>query len=360
MRKTLYLTDCEGPISKNDNAFELAQHFIPNGGEFFAKLSRYDDFLADIEKKPGYKAGDTLKLVVPFLKAYGATDRAIREFSSRGLVLVPRADEMLRAVSGLMPAYIISTSYRPYIEALCAAINFPLSNTYCTEIQLDSHVLPDSEVRWLETLVEEVLSLPEIDLPADATSFEELDDGSRTTIGKLNELFWQELAQLESGKMMSSVDPVGGTEKARAAASARDRERCEWRDVIYVGDSITDRDAMELVKSHGGTAISFNGNRYALQFADYAVVSHDALICAVLAHAFREGGADGLKSLAEGWNRQQLPRDIIPDEMRPEVERIASSDTLFARIGPERLPELTTISEHVRKSIRGTTIGSLG
>jgi energy-converting hydrogenase A subunit R len=113
MRNTLYLTDCEGPISKNDNAFELGRHFIPDGGAFFAKLSRYDDFLADIEKKPGYKAGDTLRLIAPFLKAYGVTDAAIREFSSEGLLLVPRADEMLRAVSGSMPTYIISTSYRP-------------------------------------------------------------------------------------------------------------------------------------------------------------------------------------------------------------------------------------------------------
>ena len=81
MRKTLYLTDCEGPVSKNDNAFELAEHFVPEGGAFFAKVSRYDDYLADIERKPGYKAGDTLKLIVPFLKAHGATDDAVREFS---------------------------------------------------------------------------------------------------------------------------------------------------------------------------------------------------------------------------------------------------------------------------------------
>ena len=125
MRKTLYLTDCEGPISKNDNAFELAQHLMPDGGKFFAKVSRYDDFVADIEKKPGYKAGNTLQLIVPFLKAYGVTDEAIREFSSEVLLLVPRADEMLRAVSASMPAYIISTSYRPYIDALCAAVGFP-------------------------------------------------------------------------------------------------------------------------------------------------------------------------------------------------------------------------------------------
>ncbi|MFQ6074292.1 MAG: hypothetical protein ACE5KC_03635, partial [Candidatus Bathyarchaeia archaeon] len=66
----VFISDCEGPISKNDNAFELATHFIPEGDSFFTLISRYDDILADIVKKPGYKAGDTLKLILPFLKAY--------------------------------------------------------------------------------------------------------------------------------------------------------------------------------------------------------------------------------------------------------------------------------------------------
>jgi len=360
MTKTIYLTDCEGPITKNDNAFELAQQFIPDGGAFFAKLSRYDDFLADIEKKPGYKAGDTLRLIAPFLKAYGATDAAIREFSSERLLLVPRADEMLQTVSSSMPAYIISTSYRPYIEALCAAIKFPKSNAYCTEIQLDSHHLPDNEVRTLKSLVEEILSLPEIDLPADATTFEQLDEGSKTTITRLNEVFWQELVNLEAGKLISSVNPVGGTEKADAAASARDREECDWFGVIYVGDSITDKDAMELVRSRGGTAISFNGNRYALQSAEYAVVAEDAFICALLVHVFREHGSDGLQSVAANWNTRDWPHEIVPEQIRSELDRYASDIAIFARIVPERLPELTEISERVRKTLRGTKIGSLG
>ena len=40
-----FTTDCEGPISKNDNAQELSAHFIPRGETFFAIVSKYDDFL---------------------------------------------------------------------------------------------------------------------------------------------------------------------------------------------------------------------------------------------------------------------------------------------------------------------------
>ena len=30
-----FITDCEGPLTLNDNAFELAEHFIENGGKLF-------------------------------------------------------------------------------------------------------------------------------------------------------------------------------------------------------------------------------------------------------------------------------------------------------------------------------------
>ena len=63
----VFVTDCEGPISKNDNAYELTNRFITDGDKFFSVLSHYDDFLAEVAKKPGYKAGDTLKLVLPFI-----------------------------------------------------------------------------------------------------------------------------------------------------------------------------------------------------------------------------------------------------------------------------------------------------
>lgn len=49
----VFVSDCEGPISKNDNAFELAANFIPNGDIIFANISKYDDVLADVLHKPG-------------------------------------------------------------------------------------------------------------------------------------------------------------------------------------------------------------------------------------------------------------------------------------------------------------------
>lgn len=46
-----FITDCEGPLTLNDNAFELADNFIENGGKLFKILSLYDDYLVDIVKR---------------------------------------------------------------------------------------------------------------------------------------------------------------------------------------------------------------------------------------------------------------------------------------------------------------------
>jgi len=70
--------DCEGPITKNDNALEISRYFLPEGEKFFSLLSRYDDFLTDIIKRKGYRAGTTLAFIIPFLKAYGATNKIIK------------------------------------------------------------------------------------------------------------------------------------------------------------------------------------------------------------------------------------------------------------------------------------------
>lgn len=79
----IFISDCEGPISKNDNAYELTAHFVPKGKKLFSIISKYDDILVDVVKKEGYNAGDTLKLILPFLKAYDVSDEKMREFSAK-------------------------------------------------------------------------------------------------------------------------------------------------------------------------------------------------------------------------------------------------------------------------------------
>ena len=83
MFKKSFITDCEGPLTLNDNAFEMAKYFIDNGDDLFKTLSLYDDFLADVVKKENYKAGNTLKLILPFFALKNLKNKDLVEFSQR-------------------------------------------------------------------------------------------------------------------------------------------------------------------------------------------------------------------------------------------------------------------------------------
>ena len=67
MVKKVFITDCEGPLTLNDNAYELADEFIEDGGKLFKIISRFDDYLVEDVKLENYHAGDTLKDLMTLL-----------------------------------------------------------------------------------------------------------------------------------------------------------------------------------------------------------------------------------------------------------------------------------------------------
>ena len=217
--KRVFISDCEGPISKNDNAFEAAARFVPNGDKLFTLISKYDDVLADVVKKPGYNAGDTLKLILPFLKAYGVTDERLKEFSAENLVLIAGSRETLKHVRSLSDAFVVSTSYEHYIKALCDELGFPFENTYCTRISLDKYVLSSRENSQLRELATEIAQMPMITIPSTAKSLEDFSEQDRETVMQLDSIFWEEDKQ--NGRWYS----FQGSEADRRAPESRSRQR---------------------------------------------------------------------------------------------------------------------------------------
>jgi len=335
-------TDCEGPISKNDNAMELSEFYIPGGRQFFAIVSKYDDYLADIEKRQGYKAGDTLKLILPFLKAFGATDEGMRQFSRDHILLVPGAKEALQDIHGTMEAFIISTSYEPYIHALCEVIKFPKDRTYSTRIHLDQYPIRKEEKEKVIQLAQEVMKMEMIEWPDGAEGLGDLSDRDQKTLTRLNQIFWVEIQEMAIGRVLDEVNPVGGKEKAKAVLLSLERTGNRLDDVIYVGDSITDVEAFELVRREGGVTISFNGNRYALRLAEIACLSANASILNDFAKAFRMRGREGLMEMVDGWTQK------------------SEGQSRIYCINDENRETLIRESEAFRKQIRGVAVGSLG
>ena len=358
--RRVFITDCEGPISKNDNAFELMSRIVPKGDRLFTLISRYDDVLADVVKKLGYKAGDTLKLILPFLRAYGATDDLLKEYSSQNVLLVPGADETLKYVNSLMPSFIVGTSYEQYITSLCDIIKFPKENTYCTRLDIDKYRLSEEEIVKLKNICEEISLMPMIEVPEIAVSMDSFPKESKATVQRLDEIFWKEVSNMQAGKMFKEVNPVGGFEKANAVKDIVKKTNVSLSDVIYVGDSITDVDPFRLVRKAGGLTVSFNGNRYAVREAEIAVMSHHTDITTVLADVFNRFGKQKVLELVENWYLNALRPLCDLSLFRKFRTLYPEKAPIIKRITADNMDKISIESSIFRKTVRGEAIGKLG
>lgn len=330
--------DCEGPLTLNDNAFEYSKAIIPKGDYFFTQISRFDDYLADIKKKAGYKAGDTLKLILPFLKLFGADNKSLREFSRKTLAFLPEIPEILYKLNQILPTFIISTSYKPYLEALCEVTGFPMENIFCTEVDLDKVKLSHSEAKILEKLYEEIMNMPLIELPKDAQKPEDLSSELLNTLNRLEEIFFDIIWNMDIGVFLREVNPVGGFEKANACEKISRELSIPLSEGFYAGDSITDTQALNLIKENRGVALSFNGNRYALRSAEFYALSKKGSVFFELSQIFLDKGKEGLGNFIK---KEPYEFGKVPLE-KEEFDRLVEK------------------SEAFRKKIRGEIIGALG
>ncbi len=330
--------DCEGPLTLNDNAFEYSQAIIPRGDKFFTQISRFDDYLADVKKKEGYKAGDTLKLILPFLKLFGANNRSLREFSKKTLAFLPEIPEILSKLNQILPTFIISTSYKPYLEALCEVTNFPMENVFCTEVDFDKVRLSNVEAKILEDLYKEIINMPVIELPKDAEKPEDLPSELLKILNRLEEIFFNIIWNMDIGIFLREVNPIGGFEKAKTCERISKELAISLSEGFYVGDSITDTQALSLFKENKGIALSFNGNRYALRSAEFYALSKKGSIFLELSQIFLEKGKEGLENFIkkEPYEFGKIP--LQKEEFNKLVEK----------------------SEAFRKKVRGEVIGALG
>jgi len=359
--RRVFISDCEGPISKNDNAFEVMTHFVPHGDRIFAVVSTYDDALADVLKKSGYKAGDTLKLVLPFLKAYNLTDRAIRDFSAENLLLITNAKKTLRHMSSIAPTYIVSTSYEHYMRTLCRAMDFPFKNTYCTRLKLDRYNLAETEKEQLKQFCREIAQMSNLDIPPKARSLNDLSDDTRTIIERLDEIFWETIDEMQIGIIYSEVNPVGGCEKVESINDVVNKLKAKLTDVMYVGDSITDEEALRFVRENGGLAVSFNGNRYAIKNADIAIMSEDSITTAIIADVFIRLGKEETLSLVSNWSPQTLVKSLAEQELVNSFLRTHPLELPKAKIITEgNMENLARVSTEFRKKVRGVAVGRMG
>ncbi|RAP52595.1 MAG: hypothetical protein BZ138_02850 [Methanosphaera sp. rholeuAM270] len=339
MNDKFYVTDCEGPLSINDNAYEISDYFIPEGGEFFSILSNYDDMLVE-KNTEGYLAGSTLKLILPFFKAYDLTENDLIQFSEDNINMLDGAYTMISYVQKIMPCYIVSTSYNQYIKALCEKTGFKYENTYSTQLNMDKYDLNDEERESLLNIRENILF---------DYSFENIDH-----------LFNDVISKMQISTLMDSVTPVGGIGKRNAILDIIENQNYEPSNLMYSGDSITDCEALEFTKENEGISISFNGNNYSINSASISITSTNNLILALIADIFNNKSSNAVYDFINEYNEDSLETIIKYSGNNEITQELLLNKASIDLVTEDNVEELYNKSKIIRNKVRGQKIGNLG
>ena len=235
----------------------------------------------------------------------------MQEFSAQNLILIAGTKKTLQYITSLTEAFIVSTSYEHYIKALCDYVCFPFENTYCTRISLDNYSISEKEKDRLKAIAKEIASLPRINIPPEAKTLKDLSKRDQENVDRLDEIFWKEIAEMKIGRIFSEVKPVGGEQKAAAIRDIVNKLQVPLSSVMYVGDSITDVKAFQLVREGGGLTVSFNGNGYAVRNAEVAVQAENNTVIAILADVFLNNGKEKVIGLVERWTVEDVKDSVV-------------------------------------------------
>jgi energy-converting hydrogenase A subunit R len=282
--------DLEGPLSPQDNAYELMKLF-PGGDRIFRVISRYDDILS-LEGRPGYEPGDTLALIVPFLLLHGISEADITNLAVKASLTGGAANLLSKLQIDGWKLFCITTTYEQYALHVTHKLNIYAHNVACTPFPLNKLrvVLTKEDTDLLKKIESEVMTLQPV-----------ADDNQIRQI--LDDLFWQKLPATELGATIAEIKPVGGRRKLAALnrfAESQGQPLSKW---VAVGDSITDAVMLKAVEDAGGLAIAFNANEYALPQATMGLASTSIIDLFEVLQAWPKGQRKGIERIVREKER---------------------------------------------------------
>jgi energy-converting hydrogenase A subunit R len=323
--------DLEGPLSPQDNAYDLMKLF-PNGDKIFEVISRYDDLLT-LEERPDYEPGDTLALIVPFLILHNISESNIATLAAEASLTGGAAKLVSWLQSSSWKIFCISTTYEQYATRITQKLGIYAHNVACTPFPLDKFraTLTKEESQLLKQAEEEILTMRPV------------DDDERIK-KSLDKFFWEKLPETELGAAIKQVKPIGGRRKVEALTKFADKNDQPLSKWVVVGDSITDFRILQAVEEAGGLAIAFNANQYALPYATMGLAS--TLI-------------SDLQEVLEAWQK----------EGRPWVERVVKykekwgtkgdNNNFHWLSGRKDIKDVIEVHKRIRKLVREEA-GKLG
>ena len=342
-----FITDCEGPLTLNDNAYELADNLIENGGELFKVLSLYDDYIVDVVKKENYKAGNTLKLILPFFVVENLSNNIMVDFSKDNIYAVNDSKFLIEYLKGAMNTYIVSTSYGQYIEAVSNYMEVPFENTFYTDVDVDSLELNDDEIQKIKEFKNLILENPD--------DYNLFDD-----------IFFTQIPKMGIYEKLQEIEVVGGEGKKLAIDKIIERDGIDAGEILYIGDSITDVEPLEFARKNNGISISFNGNEYPLKVAEIAIVSPSVISTAVIADVYSQNDKNKVLEFINDYNNSNNLENLFNDynidsNIKNQFFKVFTSNyPLIQIVTDENYGEILKISKEMRNNIRGQDIGGLG
>ena len=342
-----FITDCEGPLTLNDNAFEISDNFIENGGDLFKILSSYDDYLADVVKKENYNAGNTLKLILPFFVVENLKNNDLVNFSKNNIFKVNDSKFLIEYLKETMNIYIVSTSYGQYIEAVSNYFDVPFQNTFYTIVDVDELFLNDDEIKKIREFKNIILQNP--------SNYDLFDD-----------IFFNEIPKMNIYEKIRNINVIGGKGKKLAIDEIIKRDSVDDNQMLYIGDSITDVEPLDFVRKNNGISISFNGNEYPLKVAEIAIVSSSAITTALISNIYVNYDKNKVLEFINDYNNSKNYEDLFNDYKIDErikskfLSIFTDKFPLIQIVNAENFDNILKYSKKMRNNIRGQNIGELG
>ncbi|MBA7515842.1 hypothetical protein ES705_07885 [subsurface metagenome] len=278
--------DLEGPLSPQDNAYELMKLF-PNGDKIFEVISRYDDLLA-LEEREDYEPGDTLALIVPFLVLHDISENDIAALATKARLTGGAAELVSWLQSKSWKVFCISTSYEQYAIHITHKLGIYAHNVACTSFPLDRFraTLGKEDSALLRRAEQDILTMSPVD-----------DDDKIKQ--RLDYFFWERLPTTNLGTAIKEVKPVGGRRKVAALNKFADTYEQPLSKWVVIGDSITDFKMLQAVEEAGGLAIAFNANEYALPYATMSLASTSISDLMEVSEAWQKGSRRGVEKIVK-------------------------------------------------------------
>lgn len=323
--------DLEGPLSPQDNAYDLMKLF-PNGDKIFEVISRYDDLLT-LEERKDYEPGDTLALIVPFLILHNISEDNIATLAAKASLTGGAAKLISWLQHSSWKVFCISTTYEQYATHITQKLDIYAHNVACTPFPLDKFraTLTKEESQLLKQAEEDILTMRPV------------DDDERIK-QSLDKFFWKKLPATELGAAIKEVEPIGGRRKVAALtrfADKNDQPLSKW---VVIGDSITDFRMLQAVEEAGGLAIAFNANEYALPYATMGLAS--TLI-------------SDLQEVLEAWQRKDRGWTERVVKYKEKWGTKGDNNNFHWLSGRKELKDVIEVHKRIRKLVREEA-GKLG